>query len=179
MIGCPFYFSVAWDDCFITSDSVGTLYYYDAEEGYRLDWPYFEPWEGYFIYNADVVNHTLYIQPKETTVALAKGIRDGLLKDIGEAEWLIRLSAETDQAKDQDNFAGVRGNATNLWDHRDRPEPPPVGEYVSLYFDHPEWKFRPGRYAADVRAQGEEGYVWDLVLEACQRDEIDCPQREV
>jgi hypothetical protein len=163
MIGSVFPFSVAWDDCALSSPSVGTLYYYDGT-GYRLDWPVMDAWRGYWLYNADAKAQTVYLPPRKTTSVQAVPKR-GVCSDLAEGEWIFRLSAETDQAKDLDNFAGVRGEARETWDHLDRAEPPPIGDYVTLYVDHSGWTDHAGTYAADIRQPGRDGYVWDFVFE--------------
>jgi len=39
-----------------------------------------------------------------------------------------------------DNLAAVAPAASVGWDPLDRPEPPVVGDYVSVSFPHPEWQ---------------------------------------
>jgi len=78
---------------------------------------------------------------------------------------LFKLSAETANAYDTDNFAGVRLDAKEEWDFRDRAEPPPVGDYVSLYFEHKDWQYHPETYTADIRGTDKDGYVWEFVVE--------------
>jgi hypothetical protein len=163
MVSSPFTFPVSWDDCALSSDSIGTLYTYDGT-GYRLDWPTFEPWKGYFVFNAQTRPATVYVPPRKaaTTGTLPKR---GILNDLADGDWVLRLSAETADAKDLDNFIGVRDQAEKAWDVFDRLEPPPMGEYVSLFVEHPDWNRNPGPYAADIRAAGEPGYVWEFTLE--------------
>ena len=166
MIGSPFGFPVAWEDCYVTSNLVGSLYYYDEEDGYRVDWPTFESWEGYFIYNASLENQSIFVRPKMTAPALVKPIQKGVLSRMDDQEWMFRISAEADGTKDLDNYAGVRRGASSEWDFHDRPEPPPVGNYISVGFDHPEWTSHRGRYAADVRPLDDEGVAWDFDVES-------------
>lgn len=170
MIGTPYYFTVGWDDCFLTSDSISTLYYYDGENGYRLDWPIMEPWKGYFVYHADSVDvsDTLFVLPRQipdqTGLGKERIVKRGVLHNLQEEEWLFKLSVETKGAKDLDNFAGVRRDAKDGWDLRDRLEPPPVGNGIALYFEHTDWKRHSGILAADIRKAGERGYVWEFIV---------------
>ncbi len=164
MVGSAFPFPVAWDDCALSSESIGTLYYYDGT-GYRLDWPIMDSWRGYWLYNSDVKSKTVYVPPKKS--ASGKGVpKQGVLKDLASGEWIFRISAETDQAKDLDNYAGVRFSGRPEWDLLDRMEPPPIGEYVTLYVDHSDWNEHAGTYAADIREPGRDGYIWDFVMES-------------
>ena len=162
MVSSPFTFPVSWDDCALSSDSVGTLYAYDGT-GYRLDWPAFEPWKGYFVFNAQVRPATIYVPPRKATAGTLP--KRGIQNNLADGDWILKLSAETPDARDLDNFVGVRGEAEKTWDVFDRLEPPPMGEYVSLFVDHPDWNRNPGPYAADIRAAGEPGYVWEFTLE--------------
>ncbi|MFH1941930.1 MAG: LamG-like jellyroll fold domain-containing protein [bacterium] len=170
MIGSPFPFPVAWDDCSLASDSIGTLYAHDGT-GYRLDWSVFEPWNGYWIYNYHIEYTSFTVPPRQT--ALNKGAipRKGVLYNLTDEEWVWRISAETPDAKDLDNFAGIRQDARAGWDLRDRFEPPPIGDYVALYFDHGEWEDYPGAYAADIRNPGEPGYIWEFIVESVLSEE--------
>jgi hypothetical protein len=161
MVSSPFPFPVSWDDCALSSDSIGTLYAYDGT-GYRLDWPTFEPWKGYFVFNAQTRPATIYVPPRKAAGSLTKR---GVLNELADGDWIFRISAETPDAKDLDNFAGVRGQAEAAWDVYDRAEPPPMGEYVALSVEHRDWNRHSGSYAADIRAPGEAGYVWEYALE--------------
>jgi len=167
MVGLPYYFSVAFDDCYLSSDSIGTLYFYDEIEGYRLDWPIMDPWKGYWIYNADP-DHlgTISVNPRQTVLGKKREVRKGVLHDLRKDEWSFRISVETASAKDLDNFAGARWDAKAGWDFRDRPEPPPIGNYIMSYFDHTDRKDHPGKYAADIRCPGKPGYVWEFIVES-------------
>jgi len=165
MIGLPYYFTIGWDDCTLSSDSIGTLYYYDEIEGYRIDWPTMDPWNGYWIYNADFDNHVLSVNPQQSVLAKRSGVRKGVLTNLQKDEWMFKISVETEIAKDLDNFAGIRLDAEDEWDLRDRPEPPPIGNYISSYFESMEWTSRSGHYAADIRGPGQSGYVWEFVVD--------------
>ncbi|MBN2105110.1 choice-of-anchor D domain-containing protein [bacterium] len=165
MIGSPFAFQVNWNDCALTSDSLETLYYYDGK-GYRLDWPVFEPWGGYWIYNASQTYQDLYVPPREPAALTKQApVRGSIVYEMIKTDWVWQLSARTETAEDLDNFFGVRHDAMEAWDLRDRAEPPPMGDYISVYFDHSDWKQHPGTYAADIREINHEGYTWNVVVE--------------
>ena len=93
MVGSPFPFPVLWDDCSLSSDSLGTLYYYDGS-GYRLDWATWEPWKGYWIYNADVLERNLSVPPREGRMAkTADGSpKGGVLYRLQEDAWIWKIS---------------------------------------------------------------------------------------
>ncbi|MBN2030782.1 choice-of-anchor D domain-containing protein [bacterium] len=164
MIGNPYNFTVQWDDCSLSSDSVTSLYYWDGET-FQTDIAELEPWEGYFICNQGRKNAILSILPKESEGIGKKTINKGLLTDLQTNEWMYRISVSTDQMKDLYNYAGVRADARERWDHRDQPEPPPIGEYAVGYFKHADWDTHRGLYTSDIRHVGEVGYVWEFTVE--------------
>ncbi len=171
MIGNPFNFTVRWQDCSLSSDSIGTLYSYNPEEGYGPDWQTLDPWKGYWIYNADTVSHALFIPPKSRGFGKTGGKRPGLAESLGSGEWLLQLSAATKRQKDGLQYAGVKKNARDGWDIWDRPDPPPVEPRISAGFDHGDWGRHSGTYAADIRKSGTEGHVWSLFVETQNPEE--------
>ncbi len=171
MVGSPFAFPVSWDDCALSSSVLGTLYYYaGASEGYRLDWPVLEPWRGYWICNFGLESETLFIPPRASQVQKGTAPQNGVLYALEEKDWLWQISAKTDRTKDLDNFAGVRDGARDEWDVKDRAEPPPIGDYLALYFDHRKWESYPGLYGVDIRKPGQQGYIWEFVVESCEQE---------
>ncbi len=75
-------------------------------------------------------------------------------------DWAIRIRAETRTAFDTENFLAVSGEASPSWDRMDLPEPPVIGEFVSVYFPHREWGTIHARYEADVRPPPVQGDTW-------------------
>ena len=164
MIGSPFNFSIHWDDCTV-SDTVTSLYYWNGEN-YEPGQAIMEPWQGYFVYNQDTLSTAiLSIPPKQAETGIGKAtIKKGILTDLDSDEWMFRISAESKTAKDPNNYAGVRRDAKTEWDVRDLPEPPPIGDFVTLYFDRRDWKHYPGIYTADIQNTGKAGYIWNFVI---------------
>jgi hypothetical protein len=166
MIGTPFNFTLLWDNCSLSSDSVLTLYAWDQQQDPAFDLPRMEPWQGYWLYNADTLAAFLDVPPRQAGVGKTAPIRHGLLTGLQSDEWLWKLSAEGDGYRDPCNYAGIRQGAREQWDRMDRPEPPPVERGVELYFDNSHWKSNSGTYAADIRDPGKEGYVWNFLVES-------------
>ena len=168
MIGSPFPFPVAWNDCALTSDSLETLYYYDGK-GYRLDWPVLDPWSGYWMYNAGMRYKELVVPPREPAVPVvltkAAPAKGGVCTDMAETDWIWQISARSESAEDLDNYLGARQLSSDGWDLRDRSEPPPMGDYLALYFDHSDWPDHAGPYAADIRKPGTQGFTWSMEVE--------------
>jgi len=169
MIGNPFNFPVRWEDCVLSSKNVvNSLYHFDGE-GFVGDYETLEPWKGYFICNLDTASAILWVPPRNANAIpgtnKVNGYKSPVLKDLAKKEWLIHLSASAKNVSDIYNYAGVRMDASIELDKTDRPEPPPVSDYISMYFNNVNWAMHPGRYCVDVRPHGEEGYIWDLKIQ--------------
>ena len=160
MVANPYHFTVSWDDC-MASDSTSGLYFHDPSNSDRpfQNWAKMEPWKGYWIFNPQDDPVTLAILPHEASASAVQKTAKRLNRLAG-GEWRIRLSAETDQSRDLDNYAGVRQQAAVQWDGFDRPEPPAIADVVDLYFDGFDWQRHAGAYTSDMRPAQSDGQVW-------------------
>ena len=124
------------------------------------------PFEGYAVYvdSADA----LQINPDltEATSAFSKKL---YLENI---QWAIRILAQCQYARDEDNFAAVISVASDHRDDLDHPEPPIIGEYVSVYFPHREWNTLAKTYCIDARPEPSKGEVWDFEVKTNIRDKV-------
>ncbi len=77
-------------------------------------------------------------------------------------EWQIQIVGQADVARDDANFAGVRYEARDGFDDYDFYEPPPIGEYVSVYFPHDDSEGFIEKYSGDFRTLGAQNYEWDF-----------------
>src|SRR5690606_4095457 len=94
------------------------------------------------------------------------GMRGGALGTVGTRsggadsstweEWTIAIQARCQDARDMDNAVGARPSAQLGRDPYDLAEPPPIGEYVSLYFRRPGWQSVTSRFCTDMRAPAVE-----------------------
>jgi|GEM_PF-4149752 len=68
--------------------------------------------------------------------------------------WKIQIKGKVKDQSDDDNYAGVSDNAVDGYDLSDIPEPPAEpGNYIRLYFPHPEWNNKLARdFMHDIRA---------------------------
>ncbi|TDI93487.1 MAG: T9SS type A sorting domain-containing protein [Caldithrix sp.] len=127
------------------------------------------PFEGYTVFSE--ISTTLLINPdlSVSTSSLAKAA-----ESISENEilWSIEIHAQSQQARDVDNVAGVVLSAAENWDQRDLPEPPPIGEYVSIYFPHPEWGKLSKRFCTDFRPEFSQGNTWEFEVKSNIRDRV-------
>ncbi len=122
--------------------------------------------EGYAVFSA--APDTMFITPVRTGAGSAK--TNGI--SVPQALWSIRILAECQYARDDDNWIAVREGASRAWDENDHPEPPGVGEYVSVYFPHAEWPRLSKTYCTDFRPALNESEEWDFAVETNIRDEV-------
>ena len=162
MIGVPFNFPVSWNDVTTTNltnfDNLqgGTLAFWDGSQWELAQ--AMEPFRGYLV--KAISEFTLQIPAREMSSAATAGA----LPKLASGEWHIRIKAVKGGFRDQINFAGVRNQSKDDWDRTDIFEPPPIGNYVSLYFDHRDWPEGAGLYTADFRSPGNEGYAFDFTV---------------
>jgi len=72
--------------------------------------------------------------------------------------------AQCQAAVDGDNFLGTSSVASNTRDEFDRPEPPVIGEFVSVYFPHPELGELNKNFCTDFRPEIADGDIWDFEI---------------
>ena len=87
-------------------------------------------------------------------------------------QWSIRIIAQCQEAVDEDNTVAIISGTSNTYDELDQPEPPVIGEYVSVYFPHPEWSKLAKIYCTDFRPESAEGYVWPFEVKTNIRDKV-------
>ncbi len=120
------------------------------------------PWEGYYLPN-NGGNDVLVVDPNLTASAQPRAT---------EAGWRLQISAACGEARDLYNFAGVAPASADNWDDQDVPEPPPIGDFVSVYFPHPEWQKLFQRYTNDVQSATSANHRWNFLVETSLADEI-------
>jgi hypothetical protein len=89
-----------------------------------------------------------------------------------EHNWSLRISAHIQNARDTQTLAAVRSDAAIGWDEFDLPEAPVIGEYVSVYFPHPEWGQIASNYTTDVRPEPLDGEIWEFAVRTNIRDVV-------
>lgn len=155
-IGLPFAFPVAWDSIFIASDSPDSVEIPWLYEGGYDPADILEPYKGYFIRNKNDSNISLRIPP----IAL-EGLSKSLARsNLSNSEWSLQIKATCQEARDEFNLLGINKLASDDWDPLDYTEPPPIGEYVSVYFPKQDWEIYPNNYTTDYRHNIGEGQSW-------------------
>jgi hypothetical protein len=87
--------------------------------------------------------------------------------------WSIGIEAVQGTAHDRFNFASVAPGASEGWDRMDRPEPPVIGDYVSVSFSHPEWGRLATSYRRDTRPEPTKGDVWPIEVRTRTFDPVE------
>ncbi len=150
-VGNPFAFPISFSPT--NENIVDQLYAPDGAGGYELT-TVLQPWAGYFVFVNGNSSVELSFEPESETP----------LRKIAESEtgWRLRINAECGGSSDRINYLGVSETGSDSWDKQDYPEPPVLGNYVSLYFPHADWPGRCKAYTSDFRQSLKEGQIWDL-----------------
>ena len=157
----------------LKSGSIFSMYFYEG--GWSMSMSptgaMMLPFEGYAVFNSDSVSvDTMFVNP-DNSLDSTSG-QSGTNNPVAEAAWSIQILGQSQQAKDNFNFASVAVGSSREWDEYDQPEPPVIGEYVSIYFPHGKWKRTTSRYSIDSRPEPEEGEIWEFDVRTNIRDKV-------
>ncbi|MEW6088155.1 MAG: hypothetical protein AB1498_07600 [bacterium] len=151
-------------------------YDFDSLSGKRsyLDLTNITPEIGFWMKNRSDKNINI-IFPQldaDATGAMAVNSPSHKIKNDG---WGIKLTVQTKNYIDTNNYIGFMPSAKNTYDYFDLSEPPPVDdEGISLYLPHTDWGRDNGKYRTDYRACGEYGIFnktnFDFIVEAYRKD---------
>ena len=135
----------------------------------------FLPFEGYAVFISS--SDTLLVDPDLTAGSGAfrrtSSQEAQSLKGSRQALWSIRILAQCQEARDVDNTAAIIAGASKNYDEWDQPEPPIIGEYVSVYFPHRDWEPPTPNYCADARPEFSHGEIWEFEVTTNIRDKVD------
>lgn len=164
LVGNPFNFDIPINKVFLKSSS--SQPYLWSYAGQWIDSvETLKPFEGYAVESKSI--DTLVVNPDLTSGS------NNSINNRPKPLWSIQILAQSQEAKDNYNFATVITNAKNDKDAFDYPEPPPIGEYVSVYFPHQEWESIFSKYSSDARPETEKGMVWEFAVQTNIHDKVD------
>ncbi len=154
LIANPYNFQIPLNQIQLVSGNAAVLWSYDR--GW-LTVDKVTPWEGYAIFASSV--DQLRITPDWS------GMRKDNPENPTTIAWSIQMVAECGLVGDWVNSCGVATDARIEFDPYDWVEPPPFGDYVTLYFPHPEWNLSATRFSSDFQPPNTTGFTWDFAVE--------------
>jgi hypothetical protein len=166
-IGNPFNFTIPVRNLSLKSSGLPPdLYFYDGtwNDPAAAQVKEMQPFEGYAVYSG-APGDTLFIDPDLSSGATSS-------HEAHETLWSIRILAQNRQARDANNVAAVAAAASRARDRMDHPEPPVVGEYVSVYFPHRDWATPGPGYCTDARPEFSRGEIWEFEIATNIRDQV-------
>jgi hypothetical protein len=160
-IGNPFAFPVSFKAN--NEKIVDQLYYPDGSGGYKLT-NIMQPWCGYFAYVNGHDPVDLKVYPK---------LDNPVSKQLSDTNDLIfPISVYCGNCRDEINYFGINENCCDTRDNKDYPEPPFIGDYISLRFPHHDWDEGCNYFTADIRKNIKNGQIWDVEVITNQQSEL-------
>lgn len=165
-VGNPFHFDLAPDQVALESGDAVKLWAYPGQWAqHTAAW---KPMEGYVLCVPESDRLILSPFPKASASKHAT-----LASATQSLDWSIQVRAQSQQAIDASNRAGVASTASDGLDDLDWPEPPVIGEYVSVYFVSNGQTGFPGGLSTDIRPAEQDGNVWNIEVRSNIQDRID------
>ncbi|MBD3339582.1 MAG: T9SS type A sorting domain-containing protein, partial [Candidatus Lokiarchaeota archaeon] len=155
LIGNPYDFSIPIENTSINNGLPEVWEYTGQWINYATN---IEPWQGYAIYVEN--NDTFRIKPDLRYPYFESGLAKSV--NSNQFEWFIKINASCQNAQNNENIAAVAEKASRGFDNFDKPEPPPIGQYVMMTFPHPEWNKVFDYFTVDVQAPNVDGNFWDF-----------------
>ncbi len=167
-IGNPFNFSLSRNNFQLGDGTIPQLRHFEEFWRDGSETIAIEPFQGYAFFHNSFSGDTIWVNPQPADeLTLEKPAVPA------DADWEIRILARCQNARDEDNVAGVRADAFYDWDAFDQPEPPVIGEYVSVRFPRPEWEMRATNYATDFRPMVALGEIWEFQVKSNIQGKVD------
>jgi len=165
LVGNPYAFTLPVDKLSLANSAAVTLRSYDGSWNNTISSPVttMEPFKGYALFTSSAT--TLNVNGDLSTGALPKTL-------IPSNGWWLTIEGRCGDARDIDNVAMVAEGSNVAHDLLDVPEPPPIGNYVSVRFPHPEWGEDANAYCVDARPRVDEKEVWQFEVRTATRDRV-------
>lgn len=165
-IGNPFNYDIPFGNLVRKSGSALDLRYYAGS------WSNYNgaliPFEGYAVSNLSGSVDTLFVNPMIGVIPLKHTAQKS-----ENFIWKIKISAECRGAKDDDNEIVISQSAKVDYDELDKPEPPVIGEFVSVYFPRSNWGKILDKFCVDARPNPVDGADWEFEVLSNIEDKID------
>ena len=173
--GNPFNFSLSLDDLSLSSGDTPIVYTYSEGSWLAVDTTKtIDPFGGYIIWNGQGTTNTLTISARGAPPprVIGGGAKPSGMRAKPNAEsWAINIAARAGDVRDETNRAGVHESAARNWDRFDKPEPPRVWDYVSVYFvDENQTGWPLGN---DIRPVFTEEETWQFEVVTNTREPVE------
>ncbi|MFK7847427.1 MAG: T9SS type A sorting domain-containing protein [Rhodothermales bacterium] len=180
-IGNPFSFDIPVPQLVLDDGSAVDILFFNGSVWTELgENASIKPFEGYAVNNNTASAKTLRIYPSTELLLLleldvdTRGFSDEMISpaknDNGEinngeinnsAIWSMHIIATAGGFSDTNQIV-LHQNSETGWDPMDKPEPPFIGDYVSVYFPHNDWQQPLSTYRTDARPMPGEGDTWSF-----------------
>ena len=162
-IASPYDFDVGWQDIMILNNQpdMDGPFFYRGSAGYSLE-ELISPFDGCYINNMTGSGLSLKIP--------LKGKDASVSKTVVPKNWQVQIMTESGGVRDDLTILGVNAEANETRDRLDHLEPPVVGQYISAYFPHDDWRMYPAGYSVDFRPVPKDGVVWNIRIRTNIRD---------
>ncbi len=127
-----------------------------------------QPFLGYAVHNDSSGIDLLFINPDHTA---SSGVAFKNQSE-GDITWSIHILAQCRNAHYRDNYAIASPRANPGKDTIDQPEPPVIGDYVSVYSPYPQQGQRSGAFCIDARPAPVAGEIWEFEVKTNMRDKV-------
>jgi photosystem II stability/assembly factor-like uncharacterized protein len=128
------------------------------------------PFEGYAVFDSIFPGDTLLVNPNLSVSSFQLFKQTASQRE--DILFSIQVLAQCQEARDVDNVVTVAASASRNQDSLDQPEPPVIGEYVSVCFPHKEWNTLAKTYCIDARPEPTDGEVWEFEVKTNIRDKV-------
>ena len=155
-VSSPFDFSIPVQNVSLSSGTSPEMKVY--QQGWQNS-NSLNPFVGYAVDAGENDNVVLSIDPNIGGIG---GKNREPVVEINTFTWGIQISAESNVASDLNNVIAVSSQASTGWDEFDRPEPPVIGDFVSVSFPHKDWGKVHRRYEVDARPIPSYGDQWQF-----------------
>jgi len=174
-VGNPFNFRIPISKLSLKSAKTVEIRSFDGVWNDPVSRPVTEirPFEGYAVYNSNPASvDTLFMNP-DFSASGNMALKENKAHSASGVLWSIQIVAESQAARDIDNFILIHPQASPDRDDYDQAEPPVIGDYVSVYFPYPQQAQMREIFCVDARPEPTTGDIWEFEVKTHQRKRVD------
>ncbi len=158
--GNPFAFPISLNQLRLTSNNSLDIRHFNGTGWVaQSDTSSLIPFEGYAISNNTTSTDELVVYPAPNLLAAANKTTRSVDVVTSSTEKLITITARAGRLQDTNHIILAESSRAG-WDPRDLPDPPYIGDFVSVTFPHPDWQRPLKHYSTDARPVPAAGDRW-------------------